>query len=109
MFSYKEFIKKVDIDNDAITFTLRPGTTAEQAREIMSPLYLEVKQLFRNSRSLKLKAQVSSKAIKFTMNNVAQRGAVSLHDLEFLAEKFGLNDQQLRKAVKFLNEGDRGV
>jgi hypothetical protein len=105
MFSYKEFIKKVDIDMDAITFQLRPGTDIAQAREIATPLYLEVKQLFRNSRNLKLKAKITNKAISFSLNNVAQRGQVALHDAEFLAQKFGLNDSTLRKVVKYLNEG----
>jgi hypothetical protein len=109
MFSYKEFIKKVDIDVDSITFQLRPGTTKEVVDEIKYPLYTEVKTLFRNSRQVKLRMAINgTKSITFTIVNVAQRGEVSRHDAEFLSDKFGLNDSQLRKVVNILNEGERG-
>jgi hypothetical protein len=106
MFSYKERISKVNVDQDSITFNLRPGTSNVQAQEMSRPLYLEVKQLFRNSRGVRLRVAISSRAIKFTLVNLAERGQVSLHDAEFLAQKFGLNDSQLRKVVNILNEGD---
>jgi len=106
MFTYKSFIKKVSIDADKLVFDLRPGVTPEQLDEIKYPLYQEVKSLFKNSRSAKLRMKPSKNSIEFNVVNVAQKGEVDYGDAEFLKDKFGINDTQLRKVVNILNQGE---
>lgn len=103
MFTYRSFIKKVGIDSDRIVFTLRPDVTEEQLEEIKYPLYQEVKELFKRSRGIKLRMSVSKKEIAFNIVNVAQHGEVNVQDAEFLKDRFGINDAQLRKVVQVLN------
>jgi len=105
MFTYKSFIDKLTIDQDKLVFHLRKGTTPEQIDEIKYPLYQEVKELFKKARSAKLRMRVSPKEIEFTIINVAKEGEVNYGDAEFLKDKFGLNDSQLRKVVNVLNQG----
>lgn len=111
MFTYKDFISRIDVDANSITFILRRGTTMEQVNEIKYPLYEEVKSLFQRdltkSRKTKLKLSVSKVKLVFELINVAERGEVNSHDAEFLVDRFGVNDSQLRKVVNILNEGKR--
>jgi hypothetical protein len=109
MFTYKDFISRIDVDANTITFILRKGTTQEQVDEIKYPLYEEVKALFHRdltkSRKAKLQVKPTKQKITFTLINVAERGEVTNHDAEFLADRFGLDDSRLRKVVNILNEG----
>lgn len=107
MFSYKDFIKKVVVDTEKLIFQLRPDVTDEEVNEIKYPLYNEVRQLFKRARKVKLRMKISRKEIEFDIVNVAERGEVSRTDAEFLAHKFGLNEQQVRKVVNILNSGER--
>ena len=111
MFTYKDFISRIEVNANELTFILRKGTSQEQLDELKYPLYEEVKALFQKdlnkSRTAKLKAKISKQKIVFELINVAERGEVSNHDAEFLADRFGLNDSQLRKVVNILNEGKK--
>jgi hypothetical protein len=104
MFTYRDFIKKVEIDQNELVFVLRPGVSQEQIDEIKIPLFQEVKALFNNSRKMKIKMSTSTKFITFTLSNVAQAGEVSYDQAEFLRDRFNLNETQLRKFVKELNK-----
>lgn len=106
MFTYKSFISKVSVDNDVLTFKLKPGVTQDSLRDIAYALFQEVKQLFRRVKGTKLKMTPSKKEISFKVVNVAPEGEVSIHDAEFLVDKFGLNQQQVRKVVDILNKGE---
>ena len=105
IFSYRDFIAKLDVDSDKLIFKLRPGVSEEEATEISRVLFVEVKALFKNSRSAKIKQKVSTKQIEFTVHNVAEGGEVSMQDAEFLRDRFELKDAVLRKVVNILNTG----
>jgi hypothetical protein len=105
MFSYKDFIQKLDVDEDKLVFKLRKGVEPEQAKEVAYALYQEVKGLFKSSRTAKIRMKPSSTQIEFTVTNVAKGREVSVHDAEFLGQKFGLNNAQLRKVLLILNSG----
>jgi hypothetical protein len=105
MFTYKDFIQKLDVDNDKLVFKLRKGVDEEQSKEIALALFQEVKALFKNSRSAKIRMKPSTTQIEFSVTNLAKGGEVSSQDAEFLGEKFGLNEQQLRKVINVLNSG----
>jgi hypothetical protein len=105
MFTYRDFIQKLDVDDDKLVFKFRKGIDAEQAKEVAYSLYQEVKSLFKNSRSAKIRMKPTNTQVEFEITNVAQGGEVSSHDAEFLADKFGLNQSQLRKVIQILNSG----
>jgi len=105
MFTYKDFIQKLEVDNDKLIFKLRKGVDEEQLKAISYALFQEVKALFKNSRTAKIRMAPSAKQIEFTVHNVAQGGQVNSMDAEFLKDKFDLNDAQLRKVVLMLNSG----
>jgi hypothetical protein len=106
MFTYRSFIDKVSVDADKLVFHLRKGTTEEQIDELKYPLYQEVKELFKNGRNTKVRMRINgTKEIEFSIINVAKQGEVNYGDAEFLKDKFGLNDSQLRKVVTILNQG----
>lgn len=104
MFSFKQFISKLEVDNDELVFKLRKGVTKEQAKEITYQLFQEVKQLIKNSRTAKLKVTYTNKEIRFHIASVAKGLDVSTYDAQFLQERFGLSDAQLRKVVNVINQ-----
>jgi hypothetical protein len=103
MFTYKDFIQKLEVDNDKLVFKLRKGIDAEQLKEIGYALFQEVKSLFKNSRTAKVRMKPSTTQIEFTVTNIAKGAEVSTYDAEFLVDKFGISEQQLRKIVNVLN------
>lgn len=104
MFSFRQFIGKLEVDNDELVFKLRKGVSKDQAKEIAYQLFQEVKQLIKNSRTAKLKVTYTNKEIRFRIVSVAQGLDVSTYDAEFLRERFGLNEQQLRRVVNIINQ-----
>jgi len=106
IFSYKEFIGKLTVDDDKLVFSLRKGVSKDQAKEIAYQLYQEVKQLIKNSRGAKLKVTYTNKEIAFTIISVAQGTDISTYDAQFLQERFGLTDQQLRKVITIINQAN---
>lgn len=103
MFTYKDFVSKLEVDNDQLVFKLRKGLDKQQVDEIAKALFMEVKSLFKNSRTAKIRMKPSTSQIAFYVVNIAQGGEVSTHDADFLVEKFGISEQQLRKIVSLLN------
>lgn len=104
MFSFREFIGKLEVDNDELVFKLRKGVSKDQAKEIAYQLFQEVKQLIKRSRTAKLKVTYTNKEIRFRIVSVAQGLDVSTYDAEFLKERFGLSDAQLRRVVNIINQ-----
>jgi len=103
MFTYKDFIQKLDVDNDKLIFKLRKGVDEEQLKEIGYALFQEVKSLFKNSRTAKIRMKPSTTQIEFTVTNIAKGSDISTYDAEFLVDKFGISEQQLRKVITILN------
>lgn len=103
MFTYRDFIKKLEVDNDKLVFKLRPGMDDEQVKEVAYALFQEVKALFESSRTAKVRMKPSKSQIEFEVVNVAKGGEVSTIDAQWMQDKFELSDQQLRKVVQILN------
>lgn len=104
MFSFRQFIGKLEVENDELVFKLRKGVSKDQAKEIAYQLYQEVKQLVKRSRTAKLKVTYTNKEIRFHIVSVAQGLDISTYDAEFLKDRFGLTDQQLKKVVHIINQ-----
>lgn len=105
-FEYGNFIDKVKVDEDKITFTLRPDAK-EMYDQVSYQLFEELKTMVRNSRTARWRMDVSKKPkeISFVLKSAAQEGDVSIHDADWMRSKFHLNDSQLRKVVHLLNHG----
>jgi hypothetical protein len=41
--------------------------------------------------------------IVFNLSKVAEKGEISYYDLEFMRDKFGLKDTQMRKIAQIIN------
>jgi hypothetical protein len=108
MFSYRDFISKVIVDERTISFKLRKeADSPETVTEISAQLYKELKSLLKskNVRLTMRSNKVSgSHVITFTIVKVAEGGEFNDYDLEFLKDKFGLSQQQLRKIVNIVNQ-----
>jgi len=108
MFTFKDFISKLEVSPEKLTFQLRPGIEKDQLHDLSYALYPQVKELFKNTRGTKLKMEVSLTHIDFYVNTVAQKGEVTYDDAEFLKDRFGASDAVLRKVVNILNTSVMG-
>lgn len=108
MFSYRDFIGKVLVDERTISFKLRkeassPATVAE----IAAQLYKELKGLLKTKNvrlTMKQNKVAGIYVITFNIVKIAEGGELSMYDLEFLRDKFGLNSQALRKIGNIINQ-----
>ncbi len=107
MFSYRDFISKVIVDERTISFKLRkeasaPGTVTE----ISAQLYKELKGLMK-SKNVRLTMKQNKVGgvyvITFVIVKIAEGGEFNAYDFEFLRDKFGLNNQALRKIGNIIN------
>ena len=108
-FSVRDFITSVEIDQHSISFILAKGVkTQEQINKLTEQLYVELKALLNHIKA-KLKVRVVKELNKykvtFYLTNVANSEQISVDDVEFLQEKFGLNDEKLRRVVRIINGG----
>lgn len=107
MFSFKDFIKSISVNEDSIAFTLRKGIADEkELDEVGYQLYKEIKLLVKG-KDAKVRMAIdksgSVRKIVFTISKVATGGEFNAYDAEFLRDKFSLSDAQLRKVVNILN------
>lgn len=107
LFSYKEFVSKVAVDNENMIFKLRRGVGPSQRREIAYQLYQEVKHMLKVPKGAKLKMEISSDQILFNLASVASPGQVNTYQAEWIKDQFGLSDSALRKVVNIINQ-DKG-
>lgn len=107
LFSARDLISKLTVTAQDITFTIKAAVPKSKYAPLATELYTQVRQLLRNQRSAKLRMRILSgqRQIVFTSVTEAQGGEISLHDAEFLKERFGVSDTQLRKIVNVLNNG----
>lgn len=106
-FSFRDFIKNVTVDENFMTFTLRPeANSPELVKQVAYQLYIELRTLVK-ARGVKLimKEQKEGNTTKiiFNLTKVAAKGEISHYDLEFLRDKFGLNDSAMRKVAQIIN------
>jgi hypothetical protein len=103
-FSAAPFVDTIEAHKEELIFNLKPGLSTKQIDEIKMGLYLEVKTLLKNKRNAKLKMRTTGDSIEFTVSNLDQSG-VTPYDLEFLQEKYKLNDSQIRKIANEISNG----
>jgi hypothetical protein len=103
-------VSKINVDPSAITFELLKGVKGSEASEIAKSLYVDMKGLLAHIKNARIKVKVSTEdsryVIKFTLTNLAKDNQVSVNDLDFLKETFGLDDTRLRKVTQIINSED---
>ena len=110
MFQYRDFIASVRVDENIIGFVLRKeADNPELVKQIGYQIYMELKQVLK-SKDAKLtlkmaKAPSGADVLNFTIRQVAQSGSLSTFDFEFLKDKFGLSEQQLKRIAVIINRG----
>ena len=107
-FSFKDCIKSVTVDENLMTFTLRPEiTNPETVKQVAYQLYLELRSLVKKRSGTKLimkeQSSPAGTQIVFNLSKVAEKGEISYYDLEFLRDKFSLSDSAMRKIAQIIN------
>lgn len=108
LFVYKDFISKVEVTDTSLVFMLRQEADSPEAvAEISAQLYKELKALLRNKAALSMKEGKKGRnsVITFFVRLVAEGGEFNAYDLEFMRDKFGLSNQDLRKIANIINRG----
>lgn len=110
MFSYQDFISKVIVEENTISFKLRrEASSSETVTEIGAQLYKELKVLMK-PKGVRLTMKQTKIAgvyvLIFVIVKVSEGGEFNQYDMEFMRDKFGLNTQALRKIVQIINRSD---
>lgn len=107
MFKYRDVINTIVVDANTISFVLREELTNPNAiTEVAARIYKELKALMKTRGvRLTMKTEHQGEATKLVFNivKIAEGGEFSDYDLEFLRDKFGLNQTQLRKIANIIN------
>lgn len=99
---------KVDEAKHTITFVFKKQLTdPEELTNMCASIYLELKgALKKNGAAIKMKSDTSSKpaTATFTITMPAKGGEFNNYDWEFLRDRFGLNNAQLKKIGNIINQ-----
>lgn len=105
MFSYRDMIAKVVVDDNYLKFELRPEcNTPELIKQVATQLYMELRGLVKG-KGTKLLMKTEKNVVTFNLSKLATQGEFNAYDFEFMRDKFGLNDAKLRKIAKIINSG----
>lgn len=108
-FSARDVISKLQVGEDFIEFTFRKELkNPEKIAEVNAQIYKDFKILMKkNGARLSMHPDLKAKPakVKFTITKVAEGGEFNQYDFEYLRDKFGLNNTQLRKIADLLNSG----
>ena len=113
-FSFRDYVQRVEVDTatNTLRFTLARvrGVDKASVQKIAVALYPEVQQMLRVGRSAKMRMKTYRKDdnwyIDFIVTELAKGNRVSVDDLEFLKDRFGLNDRQLRRISDVFSSGE---
>lgn len=107
-FSYADVINKLRVDDNTIEFTFRKELTEPKAiAEISAAIYQELKKMMKKTGA-RLSMTPSPKgktpaSVKFNIVTPAEGGSLSTFDLEWMRDKFSLNQTQLNKIAQIIN------
>ena len=102
MFSAAQFISKVTPDENELVFTFKANAT-KNIPEVKNQLFLEVKAMVKRKRGTTVRMSVKGNQVIFTFAGLDQSGGIHPHDLEFLGDKYKLEQHQLRKIANIIN------
>lgn len=111
MFSYRDVIKSISVDDTSISFTLRKeADSPEVLKTVSMQLYKEIKSLVKGKDAkvlMKVDKVGHAHVIQMVIKKIAQGGEINSFDVEFMRDKFDLSDAQLRKITNILNQQGR--
>lgn len=112
MFSYRDVIAKMHVGERTWSFTLRKEiTNPVTVAEIAATFYKELKALMKRG-NVALSMRTDPKkgnlgpTLVFNIVRLSEGGEFSDYEYEFLRDKFGLNQTQLRKIGNIINRGN---
>lgn len=109
MFSYRDLISTITVDEhkNTMAFKLRKeADSPEIVTEVGAQLYKELKALMKSKNvrmNMKPTKDRGQSTLTFELVKVADGGEFNTYDMEWLRDKFGLNNQALRKIVNIVN------
>jgi len=108
-FSAKNQITSIEVNEREISFKLvKTVKKKSDADDLAHQLYPEVKAMIERTKAkLKMRThkELGTWVITYTLSNLVGPGQVSVDDVEFLRDKFGVDDEKLRKVVRVINGG----
>lgn len=109
MFSYKDLISKVIVDERSISFMLRKeANSPEVLTAVSAQIYKELKEQLKSKGvrlTMKQEKYKGSYTVTFNIVKIAEGGEFSSLDFEYLRDRFGLTQGQLRKIGNIINQG----
>jgi len=101
-FSAKDWIKDVTAEADELKFVL---TTADprKVEEVQNQIYMELRALLKRKRSTTIRARHVENIVTFTFSNLEHGDGLHPSDLSWLEDKYGLDQQKLRRLVNVIN------
>ncbi len=103
LFSPRDNISRIDVEEHEITFVLKPGLNKAEKEQIKAQLFQEVKALLKNQKQAKIRMRESGNKIVFEIVNLDHSKGIHPYDLEHLKNKYGLKENDLRKIVNIIN------
>jgi len=105
MFEGRNYIDKIIVDQDKMSFIFKHHLTSPETKKRIAVLiFPQVKAMLR-TKSAKLRVSITKDALVFYIANVAEEGQVSIHDLAFLKDRFGLSDVAVDSIGRVINKG----
>ena len=106
-FKYADVISKMEVGERGIKFVLRKEVTEDAAvTEIAAQIYKELKAQMK-SKGVRLTMKVTKakggQVLNFEIVKIAEGGEFNEYDFEYLRDKFGLTQTQLRKISNIIN------
>lgn len=94
---------------DGFEFTLLKGVSEKDAKNVFNSLWQDCRTLLGKVPKARLKAKPGKDnedriTLRIWLTNLAPSDKISTHDVDFLQDRFGLDDAKLRRVVKVINE-----
>lgn len=111
-FSFRDYIQSVSVDHARqvlrVTFSRAKGVDKNSVQQMARVLYPEVKEMFKDSRTRRIRMKPLRENdnwhIDFTVTEWAKSGQMTLQDVEWMKDKFGVTDQQLRRIAQLMTD-----
>jgi hypothetical protein len=102
LFSVADHLQTVTAADDTLVFIFKP-TNAEALKDMSLQLFQEVKSMLRVKRNAKVRMKIEGNKVLFTFQGLDHSGGIGPVDLDFLATKYGLDNNKIRKLVNVIN------
>lgn len=109
-FKAKDVIADMKTDEAKHTFTFvftKALTNPEAITEVCASIYIDLKNMLkRNGAKIGMRPNLGAKpaSVTFTVTKPSEGGEFNNYDWEYLRDKFGLNNTQLRKIGNVINQ-----